>query len=155
MTFNEIEDQMIGGWTGENLLRLSWLTPSDFRSDSMLTATRAVGDKFLMIDYTWNHEDAAHAGLLLIGFDKEREIVNATWADSWHSSVKPLALAGKINEQGVIDLHGSFEVPNSADWLWRIVVTPATETLQIVMYNGSPEGVEDLAVQAEYRRYVN
>ena len=151
MTLNEIEDRIIGNWTGENLLRLSWMTPSEYMSASLLSAAKAVGGKFLALDYTWEHENAAHEGLLLVGFDVKQEVINAMWADSWHSSVKPLPLAGKINDSD-IEMYGSYEVPNHPDWGWKILISLKNDALQLIMYNVTPEGEEDLAVQADYKR---
>ena len=60
---------------------------------------------------------------------------------------------GTINAQGIIDLLGSYEAPPGPDWGWRIIITnPSNNRLQIIMYNCSPEGVEELAVQADYKR---
>ncbi len=152
MTLDDIADNLIGEWTGENILHLSWTTPPEYHSTSTLSAAKAVGGKFLAINYTWEHENEAHEGLLLAGFDKKLEIANASWVDSWHSSDRPITLAGRISDSGKLDLLGSYEVPNSPNWLWRIVITPNSDALQIQMYNGSPEGAEDLAVQSDYRR---
>ena len=128
------------------------MNPPEYRSPSELTIAQAVGGKFLTLDYNWSHEDAPHEGLLLVGFDLKKEIVNAAWADSWHSSVRPLALSGAVDEQGAIDLRGTYEVPNHPDWGWRIVIDTPEDALRIVMYNVSPEGKEDLAVRADYTK---
>jgi hypothetical protein len=68
-------------------------------------------------------------------------------------SSKVMFCQGAINTQGIIDLRGSYEAPPGPDWGWRIIITaPSDNQLQIVMYNCSPEGVEELAVQADYKR---
>lgn len=152
MTLEDIKDNFIGEWTGENVLHLSWLTPPQFHSPSVLTAANTVSDKFLSFNYKWEHENTPHEGLLLLGYDAEKKIVNAVWVDSWHSSAKPLALAGTIDDTGTVDLRGAYEVPNHPDWGWRIVINRPDDRLQLTMYNLSPEDEEDLAVQADYRR---
>lgn len=154
MNLNDIQDNLIGVWAGENLLHLSWLTPTDYHSPSELKVATAVREKFLTFNYQWSHEDAPHEGLLLIGFDQDQSIANASWIDSWHSSAKPLALAGTIDNSGAIDLRGTYEVPNHPDWGWRIAVTTNGDALQVTMYNVSPEGAEDLAVRANYKRVL-
>jgi hypothetical protein len=109
--------------------------------------------KFLSLTYTWSHEEVAQEGLILLGYDDKQEIATAAWVDSWHMSSKIMACQGKIDEQGAIDLRGSYEAPPGPDWGWRIVITPKSGSgLQIVMYNITPEGAEDLAVQADYKR---
>lgn len=153
MTLNEIENRIVGEWAGENILHLGWLVPPEYYSATGLTASKAVGGKFLRLSYTWAHENEPHEGLLLVCFDAKEQICHATWMDSWHQSNKPMALAGKISDAGDLELLGAYQVPNNPDWIWRIVVrSQAANNLQIEMYNRSPEGAEDLAVQAEYER---
>jgi hypothetical protein len=155
MTFNELQDNLIGNWTGENTLRLSWMTPPEYPSASKLTAKKAIGDKFLTLEYTWEYENTAHEGFILLGFDGKQEIVRASWADSWHSSDRPMPLAGKINEKNVLELFGTYEVPNHPDWSWQINITPTADTVQVTMYNVTPEGEKDLAVRSDYKRLVH
>jgi hypothetical protein len=153
MSLDEIKLYLIGVWAGENILRLSWMTPQEYHSLSELTVTPTVREKFLAFEYRWSHETAPHEGLLLVGYDAAQEIVNAAWVDSWHSSTKPLALSGNVDRHKTIDLRGTYEVPNHPDWGWHIVINiPEKDALQIVMYNVSPKGDEDLAVRADYKR---
>lgn len=153
MDLTEIQDKLIGAWAGNNLLRLSWLTPSDYLSSSDLSVGQAAKGRFLTFAYTWNHENLSHEGLLVLGYDKKQDVATAAWIDSWHMSNKIMSCQGTIDQQGTIDLRGSYEVSSGPDWSWRIVITtPSGEDLQIVMYNCSPEGAEELAVQADYKR---
>lgn len=153
MNLTELQDTLIGAWAGNNLLRLSWLTPPDHNSPSNLSVAQAAKGKFLTFTYTWSHEDIAQEGLLVLGYDTQQEVVTAAWVDSWHMSSKIMSCQGTIDQQGVIDLRGSYEAPPGPDWGWRIVITALSgKELQIVMYNCSPEGVEELAVQADYKR---
>jgi Protein of unknown function (DUF1579) len=153
MDLIELQDYLIGDWTGNNLLRTSWLTPPDHSSSSDLSITRVAKGRFLAFSYTWSHEDVPQEGLIVLGNDKEQNVATAAWVDSWHMSNKIWWCQGKIDEEGVIDLRGSYEAPPGPDWGWRIVITPASgKELSIVMYNCSPEGVEELAVRAEYKR---
>ncbi len=153
MNLTDIQDTLIGVWTGNYLLRLSWLTPSDYFSASELSVGRAARGKFLTLTYTWSHENVSQEGLLVLGHDQKQEVATAAWVDSWHMSSKIMSCQGTINQQGVIDLRGSYEASPGSDWGWRIVIAAHTENdLQIVMYNCSPEGVEELAVQADYKR---
>lgn len=154
MNFEEITNDFTGTWTGESILYLSWLPSPEFHSPSELTAASVVRDKFLTFSYTWEHENTAHEGLLLVGYDSEQEIFNGAWVDSWHSNVKPLILSGKVDERGAIDLRGNYEVPNHPDWGWRIVAGTSEGNLRIKMYNITPEGEEDLAVQSDYKRLL-
>jgi hypothetical protein len=153
MKLTEIQNHLLGDWTGSNLLRLSWLTPSDYHSSSQLSVAPVAKGKFLSLTYTWSHEEVAQEGLILLGYDDKQEIATAAWVDSWHMSSKIMSCQGTIDAQGAIDLRGSYEAPPGPDWGWRIVITPkAGKELQMVMYNITPEGAEDLAVKADYKR---
>ncbi|HKS26330.1 MAG TPA: DUF1579 family protein [Pyrinomonadaceae bacterium] len=152
MDLDELKSNAVGDWAGDNMLRLSWLEPQEYHSPSELSVRQTVGGKYLAFTYTWSHEDGAQEGLLLIGYDGKNKVVNAVWVDSWHVSEKPLTLSGADDERGKIDLRGTYEIPNHPDWGWRIVISTLEETLKIVMYNVSPEGEEDLAVRADYKK---
>jgi len=150
MNLTEIQDNLIGAWTGNNLLRF---TPPDHNSPSDLSVAQVAKGKFLTFTYTWSYENTDHEGLLVLGYDKQQKVATAAWVDSWHMSSKIMSCQGTIDQQGVIDLRGSYEAPPGPDWGWRIVITaPSGKELQIVMYNCSPEGDEELAVQADYKR---
>jgi hypothetical protein len=153
MDFNTIQTDLSGKWTGKNLLRLSWLPSPDHMSLSDLTVSRAAKGKFLMFTYSWHHEEIPQEGVIIVGYDEKQNLATAAWIDSWHMSDKVMLCRGTINEKGIIDTRGSYEAPPGPDWGWRIIITPhSSNELKIIMYNCSPEGVEELAVKAEYKR---
>jgi len=155
MNLTEIQHNLIGEWTGANLLRLGWLTPPDHVSQTRLSVAPVAKGKFLTFTYTWSHEDTAHEGMILLGYHKDQGVATAAWVDSWHMSSKIMSCQGAIDEQGVISLRGSYEAPPGPDWGWRITITANSgRELQIVMHNCSPGGAEELAVQADYTRMV-
>jgi len=150
MNLTEIQNNLIGAWTGNNLLRFMH---TDHNSSSDLSVAHVAKGRFLTFTYTWSYENTDHEGLLTLGYDRQQEVATAAWVDSWHMSSKIMSCQGVIDQQGVIDLRGSYEAPPGPDWGWRIVITaPPGKELQIVMYNCSPEGVEELAVRADYKR---
>jgi hypothetical protein len=64
-----------------------------------------------------------------------------------------MACDGSIDQGGTILLRGSYQAPPGPDWGWRITITANSgKDLQIVMHNCTPEGAEELAVQADYAR---
>ena len=153
MDLKEIQGNLIGTWTGNNLLRLSSLTPSDYSSSSNLSVSQVAKGKFLAFTYTWEHDNIPQEGMLIVGYDKKQNIATAAWVDSWHMSSKIMFCQGTNDGKGIIDLRGSYEAPSGPDWGWRIVITARSDNqLQIVMHNCSPEGAEELAVQADYKR---
>jgi hypothetical protein len=153
MNLNQIQDELIGVWTGNNLLRLSWLTPSDFVSQSELSVSSVAKGKFLKFDYTWNHEGVSQEGMILFGYDMKAETATGAWVDSWHQSSKVMSCQGTIDSTGTIDLRGSYEAPPGPDWGWRFVINaPSGSELKLAMYNVSPDGEEELAVEANYKR---
>ncbi len=153
MNLSNLETKLHGDWRGTNLLRLSWLTPSEFVSPSHLSVVSAVKGKFLSFTYTWSHENKAHEGTILLGYDEKQGVATAAWADSWHMSNKLMFCQGTIDAQGVIDLRGTYEAPPDPDWGWRIIISsPTDHELHLTMYNCPPDGTEDLAVQADFTR---
>jgi hypothetical protein len=109
--------------------------------------------QFLQFAYDWSHDGAGHEGVLLLGYDSEKGLATAAWVDSWHQSTRVMACTGSIDGNGTANLRGSYVAPPDADWGWRIVLTPVSGSeLTMVMYNISPDGKEDLAVRAEYKR---
>ena len=153
MNLQDIQKQYLGEWTGTNMLRLSWLNPSEFHSAGQLSVAALGRDKFLTFRYTWSHENTAHEGFLLLAYDAKQAVAAASWVDSWHQSAGILNCLGTIDATGIIDVRGSYPAPPDPDWGWRIVITAnEADTLQITMYNVTPAGEEDLAVQATYTR---
>ena len=155
MTLTDLQNNLAGSWAGTNLLRLSWLTPTDYVSPTDLKVATAAKGKFLTLAYTWSHENIPQEGLLLLGYDNNQAVATAAWVDSWHQSNKVMLCQGTIDQQGTIDLRGWYAAPPDPDWGWRIVIKATTRRdLQITMYNCSPAGEEELAVQAEYKRVL-
>ncbi len=152
MSLTNIQNRLLGVWSGENLLRTPWLTPPEQVSPSRLSVGPAAAGKFLVFSYTWSHDNVPQEGLLLLGNDEKQNVATAAWVDSWHMSSKVMACAGTVSDEGVIDLRGSYEAPPGPDWGWRIVVSSSESGLEMAMYNVTPEGEEELAVRARYTR---
>ncbi len=153
MGLAEIKDRLTGEWTGTKLLRLGESYAPDSTSPSHLAVAVVAMGKFLMFRYTWSHGNVPQEGLIVLGYDDGQQVATAAWIDSWHMSAKILSCEGTINDEGVIALKGFYEAPPDPDWGWRITITQTSETeLLMVMHNCSPEGVDELAVRAEYSR---
>ncbi|HEY0667751.1 MAG TPA: DUF1579 family protein [Sphingobacteriaceae bacterium] len=148
-----LSSKFIGAWQGTYRLVLSWLPNPDFISISNMKIKSVANDKFLELSYDWQHEGVSQDGLILIGNINKPSEVTASWVDSWGMSGKIMNCYGTINHQGDICLRGSYAVPDGPDWSWRIEIPcPTDSTLQITMYNLTPEGEESLAGDANYIR---
>lgn len=153
MKIMDLNSKFIGQWQGTYRLVLSWLPNPDFISVSNMRIKPIANGKFLGLSYDWHHEGVSQDGLILLGNNNKQAVVTASWVDSWGMSGKIMNCSGTINQQGDIVLLGSYEVPDNPDWGWRIEIPcPTDTTLQILMYNLSPEGEESLAGDANYTR---
>jgi hypothetical protein len=140
-----------GRWLGSSRLQDPHSAIADV-SLSTAAITLVLGGRFIRLDYTWAYRQTPQEGSLLIGYDKGGSEATAYWIDTWHMGDKGMTCRGSVGPHGLISLIGSYAAPPGPDWGWRIVITPAGQSLSIVMYNITPEGVEELAVEAEHRR---
>lgn len=152
MKFEELKSTLIGDWQGTKLLYFS--PPPDppaATSPAKLAVTPVAGDSFLQFSYDWTYEGEQQTGVLLLSCDEENA-ASAAWVDSFHMSSKILWCLGTVAD-GVPNVLGSYAAPPGPDWGWRIAIRSVSQNeMQIVMHNISPEGQEDLAVQADFAR---
>ncbi|MDX1417774.1 MAG: DUF1579 family protein, partial [Candidatus Promineifilaceae bacterium] len=97
--------------------------------------------------YTWSFDSQPQDGLLLIPASLSTS-GQAVWIDSWHMQsgvmICQAALAGSV-----LSLQGSYAAPPGPDWAWRIELESAEpDSLQLRMFNITPDGEEALAVDA-------
>jgi hypothetical protein len=153
MHLSSLQLRLLGSWSGESRLFTPWMPNPESASNSTLVVSPAAKGNFLSFAYTWSHEGVDHEGLLLVGNANKAEEATAAWIDSWHMSGSVMQCKGSVDEPGVILLRGSYAVPPGPDWGWRIEVrSPSADELALLMFNISPEGGEDIAVQADYKR---
>jgi Protein of unknown function (DUF1579) len=109
--------------------------------------------RFLHIRTTWVDEGQPQEGLLLVGYNKSRDVGMAVWLDSWHKSVQFMHFEGSLDENVGFNFDGSYGVASGPDLGWRITwQIDENGSLQLTMYNISPDGDELWAVKAEYKR---
>lgn len=147
-------EKLKGEWRGTNRLWLGWLPDESAReSESTATVSFEVKDNFLSIRYDWVFEGDIQKGLMIVGSEKNSPEVNVVWIDSWHQSEKFMHSNGKMENDGILNIKGFYTVPGHPDWGWRTVIETENEnSFKFVMYNVSPEGEEDLAVESVYVR---
>ena len=142
----------LGSWHGTNNLYFSGPDGPLTQSDSTLNVSFKANKQFLAFEYTWAYEGEPQEGLILLGGDTRSNAVQTVWTDSWHSSHTVMLSDGRRNEDGSVSVKGYYKVEGHPDWGWRTDIIPAGEKLRIVMYNVSPEGNEELAVETDYAR---
>ena len=153
MSITDNFKKLTGEWKGTNRLYTTWIEENPVReSESIAKVNLAANEKFLKIEYDWIYENKNQEGLLLIGSEIDSDTAKAFWIDSWHMQDKFLMCDGKFSGDSIL-MKGFYEVPNHPDWGWRTdIILTDENSFKIVMYNVSPEGAEDLAVEAEYSR---
>jgi Protein of unknown function (DUF1579) len=152
MSVHESLANLEGKWKGTNRLYLSWLPDPLRESDSTATVSLKANGQFLNIEYTWAYEDKPQQGILLLGCDSKSDAAQAIWTDSWHMSHKFMVCDGIVDGGGNVNVKGFYTVPDHPDWGWRMEIRPDTAAFRLVMYNVSPDGDEELAVDTEYSR---
>lgn len=152
MGIKAVFEDHAGHWHGTNNLYLSWLPDPLRQSPSELTVSFKANGQFVVFDYTWAYEGKPQEGFLILGGDEKSDAVQAVWSDSWHSKDVLMLCDGKKAEDGSILLKGYYKVEGHPDWGWRTDIIPGGESLRIVMYNVSPEGEEELAVETDFKR---
>ncbi len=143
---------LTGTWKGTNRLHVSWMPDPIKDSESTATVTPRIGGQFLEIAYTWEYDGQPQEGVLIFGGDNKTDAVNAFWTDSWHMAHQTMLCGGKTTESGGISVMGHYKVQDHPDWGWRTEIIPGSESFKYLMYNVSPEGVEEIAVETELTR---
>jgi len=144
-------DKMTGFWEGEKRLRLSASQPDQVSHTTASIDLEARG-QIVAIHYQWIFEKKPQEGLLLLGHSDKPNGVHAVWVDSWHMQDKIMNCEGFELPDCGISVIGKYTAPSGQEWGWRIVVVPeAEDQLDLIMYNVTTEGQEELAVEARYR----
>ena len=149
MSIPEKLSPLVGRWAGRNRLHMAW-NPENPLHESEGTAevrTRS-GDQFLEISYTWVYEGQPKEGVILLGRDDKSGSVNATWTDSWHLAHQLMQCEGQETDGG-ISVKGHYKVEGHPDWGWRTEIVPGDDSFRYLMYNVSPDGQEDIAVEMD------
>ena len=151
MDFEELKRALMGEWRGTKQLYMGPPPTPAIESRASLAVAAVAGGSFLQFNYTWSFEGAEQTGVMLFGYD-DPDAATVAWIDSFHMSSKIMFCTGAASDGGAT-LRGSYEAPPGPDWGWRITIrSVSADELQILMHNISPEGQEDLAVQADLTR---
>jgi hypothetical protein len=142
--------ELAGRWDGYKRVLLPGEAPHESESTAFITSI--VGRKFMQMAYTWAFDGTAQEGVLLVGHKQADQAITVVWIDSWHMGDAFLICDGEVDAAGAVDVRGTYVVPSSPDWGWRMVITPGDKELRVLMYNITPDGMEILGVEAVYTR---
>jgi hypothetical protein len=141
-----------GKWRGTNRL-YDPHTNQPLETESTAIVTPVLREKFVRLDYTWSYKDEPHEGSFLIGYDPQAGTFSTHWIDSWHMDNQVMSCHGTAENDGNINVLGSYAAPPGQDWGWLIIIKSNGETqLGINMFNITPDGQELPATEARYSR---
>jgi len=143
---------LIGKWQGHNQL---WLYPGDpvHESETLAEISAAFQEQFTALQYTWAEAGQPQQGRLMLTQTPDGNTVKAVWFDTWHLAHQFMVLEGEVDDQGMVNVKGSYAAPPGPDWGWQIDIEPKSEnTFPFRMYNITPEGEKFLAVEVTYTR---
>ena len=154
MSVPAILEKLVGKWHGTNRLHTIWVEENPVQETvSIAEIELTARGRFLKIEYDWTFDESVQEGLILIGNEKDSDLIKAFWIDSWHLNDKFMVSEGRLKENGAISMKGFYAVPDHPDWGWQTMIEPHGNNLfKIIMNNVSPEGEEILAVEMELNR---
>lgn len=143
---------LLGNWRGINQL---WLRPGEDAHESRSTAEvgQMAQGQFVTVAYTWAFDGEPQDGLLIFRSEANESPTVSAFLDSWHVPKGMMLCEGTKDQAGVVSLSGTYPAPPGPDWGWRIEIeSPDGASLVLRMFNITPEGLEALAVLAQYQR---
>jgi hypothetical protein len=136
-----------GQWKGTKKL---WLAPGKSMCECSITAnvTDSVVGRSAVIAYSWELEGVPQEGHLLLTTGFGKGAVQAAWVDSFHKSTGIMVLKGEFTANDTIDLMGHYSDSKGPDWGWRMIIRAQNDrTLELINYNVTPSGEEQLAIE--------
>lgn len=153
MKLMEFQDRLCGEWSGTNRLWLDGTRAPELSSPTRMTVAPVARGKFLEVRYTWVYDGVEQEGVLIVGNNNKELEATAGWVDSWHQGGKVMLLRGEVAADGAISVRGAYAAPPDPDWGWRIGLSQSSpDELRLTMHNVTPDGQEELAVEAVYAR---
>lgn len=105
-----------------------------------------VGEAHSLVKYTWDYEGEPQVGTMLISIGEDN-VATMGWTDSWHQGASVMLLTGTQTETG-ISVTGNYPAgENEPDWSWRVTLDDLSTELKMMMFNISPDGEEEWAVE--------
>jgi hypothetical protein len=153
MTIFEKLKMCSGTWDGTNCLHDPDTRLPDI-SPSTAIITPILGGIFIRFDYDWIYRGKKQEGSMLIGNDIKSQLNSIYWIDTWHMGNKAMMCKAVAPNENDISVIGSYPAPPGPDWGWRIAIAPGDARLSFTMFNISPVGNEDIAVETIYPKRI-
>ena len=144
---------LLGDWHGLTRLYAGHVEVPELTSGAWLRFELAGAPDRFRLRYVWAFEQRTREGHLLLALDPGNGHISAGWMDSGLVGAEVLGLRGWLDDSGLLRLSGHASDPSGIDWVWRVELdTPEPTRLELRLYTISPQGEEELAASAEYRR---
>ncbi len=149
-------EALVGAWDETSRL---WLDPRGPGEASAATASVVLvaGGEFASIAYTWSFGGQPQDGLLLVRLSDGPSALGAVWVDSFHTSGGFMTFRDEVDPSGRRSLYGTYAAQEGPAWGWRIALEEdddADDGFRLAMWNVPPEGMDERAVEARFRRVV-
>ena len=146
--------QLQGSYKGTYSL---WISPEQepHISETQLAITSQLDNTLLQLAYNWEFEHKIQMGILGFTYHPKKELVSAVWTDTWHMRNEFMHCKGLLNKAGSLMVNGQYQAGKGPDWGWKTILEPESEDqslLRLTMYNVTPAGEQQLAVQADYTK---
>lgn len=144
---------LLGDWQGLTRLYAGHVEVPERTSSAWLRCVQAGSPERFRLRYVWAFEQRVREGHLMFALDSGNGQINAAWMDSGLVGADVLGLRGWLDDSGLLRLSGHASDQGGTDWVWRLELdTPEPARLELRLYTVSPQGGEELAASAEYRR---
>jgi hypothetical protein len=151
MALDESWNPLRGLWSASNRLILP--EQPDRHASSSASVSFIAKDSMCAIDYTWSYEGDPHQGQLLLSVVSDARAIEAVFWDTWHMGPKFMHMTGAVDDRNVTIVNGVYQVPDSQDWGWRIMIEPTHKDGWLMqMYNVAPDGQLYLGVDSPFVR---
>lgn len=146
-------NQLIGEWEGTTK---TWFGTDVIVDESPIRGTikAILGGRFAIHEYKSSFEGNSLEGLVIFGYQIASQKFQAAWVDSFHMSTGIMFSESKPQQKfcSALGHYETFE-EQSQLWGWRTEIEiVSSEQIMITAYNISPEGVEFIATQTNYKK---
>ncbi|MDC6169416.1 DUF1579 domain-containing protein [Paucibacter sp. XJ19-41] len=144
--------RMAGQWEGRFRL---WFEPGKLADESLQRGSIRVllGGRVLLHEYSGHCAGEPMEGVALIAYHLDERRYESAWAESFGTGTALMFSTGVSGDPRLSMLGSYSDGQGGSRWGWRTAIEqPDDDTLDLRMYNITPEGDEALAVEVNYRR---